>query len=118
MKRNRFRIIVLSVIFGAFIGAILTQIAIARADTNPVCGWLDTHPGPAGVEDVVGIAIVQVGLTPQQAADTVFSIIYNECPRHLLSLREYVNKWAPQSVPAAPISPPAVNRIPRGEQVA
>lgn len=79
---------------GVAIASAIVFAPSANADYPFVCEYLDNHPYISGVEDLVGIAIVQENMTGSEAGEVILNIVVNNCPRHLLTLQQFARKWA------------------------
>lgn len=64
----------------------------ARADYT-VCDYLDMRPTPAGVEDLIGMGVVGNEWTPEYTGKFIADQVITYCPRHLLTLQAFLNKW-------------------------
>lgn len=103
------------VVLGWLLAAAITTAGIARA--NPlddytivnapiVCAILDSHPTVAGIEGIGG-ALVEKGLTPEDAGQVVARSIVGWCPEHADTLQTFIAKWTQ----AQPISGSIGGRI-------
>lgn len=65
-----------------------------EAHANAVCDYLDTHPGVAGVEDLVAASHYALpDSTDFQHGQAIAVIVASECPRHLFDLDAFAAKW-------------------------
>jgi hypothetical protein len=87
-----------SFFIATLIGALFTIYGLffaTPAHAVTVCDYLDANPTVAGVEDLVATGIVYNDMTPQEVGGFIRSEVDEWCPRHLLVLQEYVDKWSP-----------------------
>lgn len=75
-------------------GALIAMgVLAAPAHAQTVCDVLDANPTTHGVEDVIAKAVYGNGMSPQQAAEFIFSEISNYCPRHLFTLQQAMDDY-------------------------
>lgn len=91
MSRTKLFVMAVMVFIGAVLGSMFGA-QVAKADVY-VCDYLDARPTIAGVEDLVAIGITQNGMTPREAGMFIGNEVRTLCPRHLLTIQMYINKW-------------------------
>lgn len=80
-----------AIVFGLFF---VHAIAAPEAKADVfVCPYLDAHPTVAGVEDLLGIGMAVNGWSPEYTGKFVVNEVVNNCPRHLLTLEDFIAKW-------------------------
>lgn len=97
IHKRKLRQILWSMFAGAaLVFGLYTVNAIAAPDAGAdimVCSYLDARPTVAGMEDLLGIGITINGWTPEYTGKFVANQIINNCPRHLIVMQEFINKW-------------------------
>lgn len=68
------------------------SVAYAAAYGEIVCDVLDEHPSVAGVLGI-GQAIVEDGLTANQAGQVIQISVTEICPRHAALLQRFINRY-------------------------
>lgn len=100
----------IALLLGAAAAAMaLAPTAQAQAD-NPVCVYLDSHPGASGIEDIVTLTKMGTDLTDHEVAKALVEIIYTDCARHLWDMKAFAAKWG--TTPEA-VQPPVDTRSER-----
>lgn len=92
-RKTLTQLLLLMVVIGCLLGGCLAKAEKAQA--TDICSYLDAHPTVAGVEDLVGIGITINGMSPYETGAFIRDVVDNECPRHLVTIQMYLDKWNP-----------------------